>query len=478
MRKPASITVLLSFLPLLLVTPPMQAASASAVPAAIAWTPCAEDSVVECGTLTVPLDYTRPDGRTLSIAVSRLPAADPDRRRGVLLLNWGGPGWSGRQLPSYLAGSRAAELAKHFDLIGFDARGTGSSTGFACDSPESIPPDPDLSDKERAAREAAAYGAAISRCGNQDPTFARSLTTQNIARDMDRIRTALGESRISYLGVSWGTALGATFRTMFADRVDRMLLDSVTDPTLSRNGADLVPGMEQSFHTYSAWLARRNGAYHLGDQPAQVRSRLLALRDKLQSEPFEIDGGKITGGDFTALATQSSDIWPLTARLIAGIAAGDRSAVADAIPDFSNATRWPSAEFGERYNAKMGLATSCNLDTTPRDFEQVWAIHERLVRQFPMAGPMSPRYSECTGWPHQAQPLVQERRPGSLQLMAHTFEWNTPAGWGGEMQQAIGGALGYVDDDVHGSLVETSCAKYAVRYLVSGKTFFRHCQPD
>lgn len=95
-----------------------------------------------------------------------------------------------------------------------------------------------------------------------------------------------------------------------------------------------------------------------------------------------------------------------------------------------------------------------------------------------MTGPLSPRYSECTGWPHPPQPLAPQRRPGSLQLVAHTYEWNTPIRMAVEMQQTIGGTLGYVDDDVHGSLTNTTCAENGVRYLVTGQTFTSHCRPD
>lgn len=352
------------------------AAAPSSASPAIDWADCPTPSTatpstaggatqrLECGTVLVPLDYARPDGPTVTIAVSRLAAADPNRRRGVLLLNWGGPGWSGRQLPTYLAGSRAGEVAEHFDLIGFDPRGTGESTGFRCDPPAPYPPEPGLSPRQQAAREAAAYGAAISRCGNADPAFARNLTTQNIARDMDRIRAALGEPRISYLGVSWGTALGATYRTLFADRVDRMLLDSVSSPTFSFTAADVIPDMERAFHAYSSWLARHDDRYHLGDQPVQVRSRLLALREELRAEPFGFDGGEITGNDIVGLATWSSADWPVTARLITGVVAGDRAAVAAAYTAFAGATDWPSSDHRERYSGLMNLATYCNLDTT------------------------------------------------------------------------------------------------------------------
>lgn len=481
-----SITMLLAAVTLGVSLSGMAAAEPGPASPAIDWAECPESPAadgaarrLECGNVTVPLDHAEPEGRTVTIAVSRLTAVDPDRRRGVLLLNWGGPGWSGRKLPAYLADeSRAGGLAEHYDLIGFDPRGTGASTGFSCQLPAPFTPDPGLPAKEQAAREAAAYGADLGRCGNEDPVFASNLTTQNVARDMDRIRVALGEQRISYLGVSWGTALGATYRTMFADRVDRMLLDSVTNPTFSFTAADLVPDMEQAFRVYSSWLARHDDRYHLGGRPAQVRTRLLALREQVRAEPFSFEGGQITGDQIAVFAVWFSNSWPVTSRLLAGIAAGDRAAVAAAYAEFAAASDWPSTDHRERFSTPMNLATYCNADTTSRDFDQVWAIQERQVSRFPMAGPMSLRYSECTGWPHSPQPLALQRRPGSLQLVAHTHEWNTPVRMAIEMQQTIGGTLGYVDDDVHGSLNNTTCAENGVRYLVTGRTFTSHCQPD
>jgi pimeloyl-ACP methyl ester carboxylesterase len=189
---------------------------------------------LECTTVAVPLDYARPHGETISIAVSRLPSTRPDKRRGVLLLDIGGQGDSQAALPlTLVARGLPASVRERYDLIEFDPRGIGRSTPLTCDlRPDQaatlIPPPyastaADVQQRAVQAREIAGQ-CASSTTGHLLPY----ITTANVARDMDRIRQALGERRVSYLGYSEGTYLGAVYAALFPAHTDRMVFDSVS----------------------------------------------------------------------------------------------------------------------------------------------------------------------------------------------------------------------------------------------------------
>lgn len=182
---------------------------------------------LQCGELSVPVDYADPDGRQLTIKVSRMePKGDS---KGVILTNPGGPGIEGRTLPAWLASSAMGELLEDRTLVGVDVRGTGGSTAVECTEMFDFEaPEGDVT-VEMAADYSASLAAANTSCAASDPTYFANLTSQNVARDLDRVRVALDVPRIDYFGTSWGTELGAHYLALFPDHVDRMLLDSVAD---------------------------------------------------------------------------------------------------------------------------------------------------------------------------------------------------------------------------------------------------------
>ncbi|OKI01468.1 protease [Streptomyces sp. CB02923] len=271
-------------------SPPHFGACPASVPA-----PPAPDRV-ECATVRVPLDHTRPDGDHIPIAVSRVRASGtPAERRGALLVNPGGPGGSG--LP-YAVTKRAklpAAVRRAYDVIGFDPRGTGHSAPADCgpmgglfDGPGtgSAPRDPVPRDhpgerayldsqRRLAADCAAGTGAALPR-----------LSTSETARDMDDVRAALGERRISYLGVSYGTYLGAAYAARFPHRVDKLVLDSVVGPEDwhafdVRQARALLRQRDVLF----GWLARHGSRFRLGTTAREVRAAYQRTRDGLTAHP-------------------------------------------------------------------------------------------------------------------------------------------------------------------------------------------------
>ncbi|WP_346776447.1 alpha/beta hydrolase [Streptomyces sp. HNM0574] len=246
---------------------------------------------MECGTVRVPLDSARPDGPRLRIAVSRVPATGTrEQRRGVLLVNPGGPGGSGLPYAVTKREKLPEDVRRAYDVIGFDPRGTGRSAPADCGAmgglfdapgPDPLPRTPAgeraWSDAQRRMAEDCAEGLG--------PALPHLSTTET-AHDMDAVRAALGERRISYLGVSYGTYLGAAYAAAFPRRIDRMVLDSVVGPW-DWHDFDVrqARAMLRQRATLFDWLAARDGHYRLGGTPSRVRASYARVRAELKRNP-------------------------------------------------------------------------------------------------------------------------------------------------------------------------------------------------
>ncbi|MFD8497454.1 alpha/beta fold hydrolase [Amycolatopsis sp. NPDC059657] len=264
------------------------AAPAVANAAEVVWTPCQDDhlSGLECATVKVPMDYNAPDAGTVTIAISRHKATAPARRRGVLFTNPGGPGGDGRGLPKEYA---SQPIAKVYDIIGIDPRGTGASTPLSCkptDSYGSIrllsrPTEDELGLFTEVAR------AQEKACADGGGKFRAFVTTPNTARDMDKIRAELGEDKINYLGVSYGTWLGAVYGQLFPGKLDRSVLDSSIDPakTWYEQFDDGARSVEFNFTQWAKWVADRNKAFGLGGTPKDVRASVDAISAHVANNP-------------------------------------------------------------------------------------------------------------------------------------------------------------------------------------------------
>ncbi|MGK3204688.1 alpha/beta fold hydrolase [Amycolatopsis sp. MEPSY49] len=410
-----------------------------------------DDQRTECALVPVPLDYADPAGPKIDIAVSRIKATGA--KTGVVLLNPGGPGQSGLAMPRSIADSHAGGIGVHHDLVGFDPRGVGYSADLPCDVdfPEPVP------DKDKAREAAERAAAANQACVAAHPDFVRNLTTPAIARDMDAIRQALGEDKIGYYGVSWGTALGAQYRSLFDDHVDKMLLDSVMPPELSvtEMDDDQATAGENTFHEFASWIARYDVVYHFGTTEPVVAKALLDLRDR--------HGATVNG----MLANPRRE-WAGLAKQLAAIRDGG-TAESRKLTTKS----WDGEP--QAFNHFQQTALLCNESPSPRDFDTVWQHRLDRMNRLPVAGGYGLYEQLCVGWPLAARPWSFEKGTSPLQLVGHRYEPVTPIGWALRMQNEIGGTLMTVEDDVHGSLASLPCADAAVTFFDTGQATAKSC---
>ncbi|MFF3849259.1 alpha/beta hydrolase [Streptomyces sp. NPDC002328] len=235
---------------------------------ALDWKPCPQDAAYDCATATVPLDWAKPGGRAIELSVVKRKAADPGRRVGTLFFNPGGPGGPGSvQMPqNYEFFPR--EVRERFDIVSWDPRGVGNSTAVNCfetqeqseawiaTHPAGFP----VGERERT-RWIDSYRELGRACERRDPELLRHVSTADTARDLDRLRRSVGEERLTYLGISYGTILGATYANLFPDNVRAMVLDSNIAPsawTGEGSGQDLLSTFLRmgSDRTASATLER------------------------------------------------------------------------------------------------------------------------------------------------------------------------------------------------------------------------------
>jgi len=299
-------------------------------PGPITWTSCGAG--FQCATLSVPLDYAQPGGRHLGIALKRRPARDPAQRLGSLVLNPGGPGESGlanlaKDLTLLTAGTRA-----RFDIVAFDPRGVGASAAIRCNPGGAVTQpaaEPDPVPATQAARDAlvAEDRAYASACARATGDLLAHVGTTDVARDLDLIRAALGDARLSYLGLSYGTFLGAVYAGMFPTHVRAMVLDGAIDPALSTYELAQAQalGFEASLHAFFDWCraASASGcAWRPGTDLATAYSQLLA---RVRRAPLPASGGRQVGPAELYIATYGTlyarSFWP---SLAGGLAAAER----------------------------------------------------------------------------------------------------------------------------------------------------------
>ncbi|KZB85721.1 alpha/beta hydrolase [Amycolatopsis regifaucium] len=448
---------LLAILPFMAAVP----ATAEAAPA-LKWTsPCPDYGMtpsptagLECAKLKVPLDYADPGGRAIELTLSRKASTSP-KRRGVLLMNPGGPGSPGLAMPAQLARRQGQSgLLDSYDVIGFDPRGTTYSTPVTCDLTEEqrfILVGPYAEGPRDVAEKAAKSRVVAKQCAeSKTADLLPQMTTANTARDMDRIREALGERKISYYGVSYGSYLGAAYASMFPTRTDRIVLDSLVGP----DGLDVrahqrfADGFDDRFGDFTAWAAARDDVYHLGRTQAEVTAKFFEL--------VEERGSGIRSDTWGALYDDAN--FPTLAGKWAAPVASAQGGPLD----------------GDNH-AALQLQVLCNDSDWPESVRYYRKAVERARVTHPMFGPAAANITPCAFWPvERREPPVRihDRGPSNILLVQNLRDPATPLVGAREMRSVLGARAKFVTVDAGGHGVftkENACGNDAVvRYLRDG----------
>jgi len=280
---------------------PASTAATGFTPQPVDWHQCDGNSDLDCASLDVPLDYADPEGQTITLALDRLPARDSSKRIGSLVVNPGGPGASG---VDFIKGGVAFtdDVLDRFDIVGFDPRGVGGSNEVDCakqtvDDLRAADSSPDTPSEQEQIDTAAK--AVADDCKDHAGAILSHIGTDDVVRDMDTMRVALGDEKLSYAGFSYGTLLGLRYLALFPTHARAIYLDGVVDPTQDFVG--FLTGQTRAFETRLQQIFDRCPAGQSGCPPMGAEAAYDEISAKVEVEPLKASRGKVV--DPTALAT-------------------------------------------------------------------------------------------------------------------------------------------------------------------------------
>lgn len=425
MRKYASLLGIAVLLTTGVAAATSTATSAGASPGPrIGWAPCADDAAVQCGTLAVPLDYAHPDGPTITLALERRPADDPAHKLGSIFVNPGGPGVSARHEARDAAARFGPDVLARYDVIGFDPRGIGASTPMQCftgnDEPTAIvtrimnvPITP-----AQVSTDLQAFRNYTAGCRANAGPLGAHLSTLNVARDLDRMRQAVGDAKLDYAGYSYGTLIGATYANLFPARVGRMILDGPEDDQLMMNNRTghlgfRAAGAEQMLDSVLAACQQAGAACAFHGNGLTAQQKFARLRDRLRSGPIGtttisnlVDGISTAAFDvqkLVPLATWFQQLYD--AAFGSGSAAGPARA-AQAGPAAGEPQAGPVAGEPYKFNGTDAwLGTYCTDGNWPRH----QAVYPQLAAAFERFAPTFGRWTVFNDAPCGTYPVTDEQ---------------------------------------------------------------------
>ncbi|MGJ5831950.1 alpha/beta hydrolase [Streptomyces ossamyceticus] len=446
-------------------------------PGRIAWEPCESPSgpgTFECATLTVPVNWKKPRGATIDLALNRHVATNPARRIGSLLINPGGPGGSGVDFAFSAPESFSPALLERFDIVGFDPRGVARSNPVRCDG------DLVTAQSELLYPDSAASFTSLRRANRALGKSCRGLTgslvdhmdTGSVIRDVDAIRAGLGEKRISYYGVSYGTGIGQQYAERYPHRVRAMTLDSNMDHSLGRwdyQRTETV-AMEESYGQFADWCARTSTcALHGRDARALFDSlyrRAAAGELVLPGDPpHTVTTQELQGAAFGDMYDPAS--WFGFAQYLADLDAGAPSS-AESLGRRGAPTQFPY------------LPVTCqDYDFDVASYGTLARYERKLARLAPVTRLSSLAWTDLTGcqnWPTEvANPPHRLRVDGTPTILVTNSRYDvaTPYSWGSNAARQIGreAVLLTYDGVGHGDYWLSPCARKAIdTYLLTLKT--------
>ncbi|MGZ6967274.1 MAG: alpha/beta hydrolase [Acidimicrobiia bacterium] len=444
-------------------------------PLPLQWTPCGGGT--ECATLTVPLDYAHPRAATIPISLKRQKSSDPAARIGSLVINPGGPGEAGTQLLGRDLGALTPGIRQRFDVVEMDPRGVGNSGGLRCNDGganaggagtgakvDPIPTTPEA----RAALINADRGYAQA-CAQHAGALLAHMGTTDVARDLEQLRKALGDEKLTFLGMSYGTLLGATYADLFPTHLRALVLDGVIDPAMPTFELWMAQavGFQQQLDAFFASCAG-GCAWRPG---IPLPDALDRLTQRIRTQPLNGGGGSVVGVSelYTALFSRlySRSRW---SSLAAALGAAERG---DGGPLLSITRSYLGETPGSTINSDASNAINCldhPVETNLDSYDALAAQAATRARHFgpylAWAGVM------CATWKapptREPHPVTAPGAPPTL-VIGTTSDPATPYPWAQSVASALQqGVLLTRQGTGHVALLSSSCVRRVVEtYLVN-----------
>ncbi|MFC9288150.1 alpha/beta hydrolase [Streptomyces sp. NPDC057052] len=438
----------------------------------------------ECATMRAPLDWSDPGGDTIGVALIRARASGAENRRiGSLLFNFGGPGGSGvTALPAF--GEEYATLRTRYDLVSFDPRGVGRSAGVRCENDrqldaylqQDMTPD-DAAERGTLLDNTEKFNAA---CAKKSKKMLPHVRTTDAARDMDLMRQVLGDDRLYYFGISYGTELGGVYAHLFPKNVGRAVFDAAVDPTRTPEQSALgqARGFQLALDNYAEDCTSGTEDCPVGDTPQDVKDRIAALLKSLDGKPIpgafprELTQTAATNG--IAQSLYSKDFWEYLTEGLDRAYDGD-GRILMLLSDSMNGRN----ENGEYSNIiAANVSVNCADDKPRYSVAQV----ERRLPEFRAASPVFGDFLAwgmvgCTDWavPGAAdRPDVSAAGSAPILVVGNTGDPATPYEGAHRMAAALGKGVGVeltYKGQGHGAYdSKNTCVRAAVDgYLLNGR---------
>lgn len=444
------------------------------------WSACEGD--FECAKVTVPLDYSKPDGERIEIAAIKL--STPSAKKGSLLVNPGGPGGSGYDFVKAAAATNISEKVRaNYDIVGFDPRGVKRSAPITC-----------LTDPERDVYRAKIYAldtdaglaAALAdnkviadKCTEKTGPLLGEVDTVSAAKDLDILRAAVKDTKLNYLGYSYGTFLGSTYASLFPDNVGRMVLDGALDPSISYE--ELTSGQAKAFEkalrSYVQHCQQESGCPLTGSVDEgieQIRDVIAAV----EANPMQARDGRIVSASTVVtgiiVPLYNNDNWPILTQALDQILKGDPSQL-QRLADF-NADREPDGSYSSNSTFAFN-AINCLDYPMVMDTAGMRADEQRLRQDSPTMGYyFAYGGSNCKDWPYQSSRTpapVEYQGSAEIVVIGTTGDPATPVEWASSLRKQLGKAslLTWQGEGHTAYGRSNDCIGNAVdSYLVDGKT--------
>jgi pimeloyl-ACP methyl ester carboxylesterase len=389
------------------------------------WRPCpdvpqslvgrgAQGMQYDCANVSVPQDWHNPsNGKTFSIAMIRIRSAKQTDRIGSLLVNPGGPGGSGIDTAVYLSfgsalGGLPEQVTDQFDIIGFDPRGVGRSDPVKCISPqdedENFGINPDPLTQAQFDQTAKLQQKIVNGCADKYGEQLSLFSTEQAARDMDALRGAVGDDKLTYLGFSYGTLLGATYAQLFPTKIRAMVLDGAVDPKQSivQGSESQAMGFERAFTNFANWCKQTAAKCPIApDAHKAVTDALAAAATK----PVKYaDGRSATPGWIMTAVTSSlytETGWTALANAIAQLKTGDAKGVMDLADQY--AERNPDGSYSNLFDANFAVNCADAKDTPSVD--QIRQLQSEWRQKYPLfGGTLALGMLQCAYYPETRDP--------------------------------------------------------------------------
>ncbi|GIJ50861.1 proteinase [Virgisporangium aliadipatigenens] len=463
---------------------PGASASGSTAPGQVNWTPCPEISerklpniTFECTTLKVPQDWAAPnDGKTFDLSLVRARAKGQNNKIGSLLINPGGPGGSGVEMATYLAAALPTDVLFRFDIVGFDPRGVGRSSPVECftdaDLDANFGADPDPQSQADFDALVGLTGRMARSCGDKYGDTLRLFSTEQAARDMDAIRIAVGDEKLSYLGYSYGTLLGATYAQLFPKNIRALVLDGAVDPTQSSvaSSEGQAKGFERAFDNFTTWCKSNGTRCPISSDPRGLVTQ--AINNARGNAVAGAGGRKATAGwVFTAVIASlyTEQSWESMAKAMDNLRKGNPAGIFELADSY--AERDASGKYSNLFDAN--LAVNCADDDKSVTVEEARRLQGEWRQKYPLFGASLALNLVCAQWPGKRDPYPKGKAEGAPPIVVVGTKGDPATPY--EQTPALANMLGTGvvltwEGEGHTAYPQTRCINQAVNsYLIDLK---------